>query len=567
MPICRVRPITGPRGASEVAIQPPGSWWTVNLSAGGKARKASLTLNASAWIGRWPEPTGDDTFSPVRERDAQDRCSIAPVKTPMTSASTTPSPESSSLQPGQAPPQAPQPPAPAPAPEKPSDFSPETQAEIDAAMASLDMSPGGARGQRGKKPREQRHDPADHHHKTPAPAVTPVGGLRQAIRGPRVVQAGREHRTGALVSIGPTDLFLEFGPKELGVASRAQWPDDQLPKVGEQIEVVIDRYEPAESIFICSRPGAVQKAAWEMLEVGSVVEARVVGVNKGGLELEVANHRAFMPASQASLDRIDDLNVLIGEKFPCVVSQVDRRGKGNIVLSRRDLLDQERKQKAEKIRAELKEGDVVDGVVRKIMPFGAFVDIGGVDGLVHMSDLTYDRVSYGENAVAKHIKVGQQVKVKVLKLEWDNNRLSLGMKQLAGDPFANAAQTITEGADVNGRVTRLADFGAFVEIAPGVEGLVHISEIAHRRIGSPGDVLKVDQVVTAKVLKVDPEGRKVSLSIKATQPVPEVPGRPGRDTGPKRTAEEIMKESPALRRLRENFGKQKGNQGFKGGLS
>jgi len=488
--------------------------------------------------------------------------------TQMTSASnTSPSPEPSTALPGDQPaPVAPMAsPVPAVTPQKPSDFSAETQAEIDAAMASLDMSPGGARGQRGKKPREQRHDPADHQ----KPPVTPVGGLKQAIRGPRVVQAGREHRTGTLVSVGPTDLFLEFGPKELGVAARAQWPDDQLPKVGEQIEVVIDRYEPAESIYVCSRPGAVQKAAWEMLEVGTVVEARVVGVNKGGLELEVANHRAFMPASQASLDRINDLNVLIGEKFPCVVSQVDRRGKGNIVLSRRDLLDQERKQKAEKIRAELKEGDVVDGVVRKIMPFGAFVDIGGVDGLVHMSDLTYDRVNYGENAVAKHIKVGQQVKVKVLKLEWDNNRLSLGMKQLAGDPFANAAQTITEGADVNGRVTRLADFGAFVEVAPGVEGLVHISEIAHRRIGSPGDVLKVDQIVQAKVLKIDPDGRKISLSIKATQPVPEVPGR--RDTGgTKRTPEEILKDSPALRRLRENFGKQKGQkgqQGFKGGLS
>lgn len=478
----------------------------------------------------------------------------------MTSASTShshPSPESSSQQQPQ--------PAPDAQAAKPADFSAETQAEIDAAMAALEMGGAttGARGGRGKKPREQRaSEPAE-----AKPAVTPVGGLRQAIRGPRVVQAGREHRTGTLVSVGPTDLFLEFGPKELGIAARAQWPDDQLPKVGEPIEVVIDRYEPAESIYVCSRPGAVQKAAWEMLEVGTVVEARVVGVNKGGLELEVANHRAFMPASQASLDRIDDLSVLIGEKFPCVVSQVDRRGKGNIVLSRRDLLDQERKQKAEKIRAELKEGDVVDGVVRKIMPFGAFVDIGGVDGLVHMSDLTYDRVNYGENAVAKHVKVGQQVKVKVLKLEWDNNRLSLGMKQLAGDPFANAAQTITEGADVNGRVTRLADFGAFVEVAPGVEGLVHISEIAHRRIGSPGDVLKVDQVVTAKVLKVDSEGRKISLSIKATQPAPEVPGRPGKDSGPKRTVEEIMKESPALRRLRENFGKNKGKTGFKGGLS
>jgi len=451
-----------------------------------------------------------------------------------------------------APPSAPPAPQPAPAPAQEDHAAHASaamprganDAEIDEAMAKLGFGPSPAKQGGGKGVKQP-----------PKPTVTPIGGPAKAkLHGPRVVQAGREHRTGTVVSVGPTDIFLEFGPKELGVAPRIQWPDDVLPKVGVELEVVIDRFEPGESIFICSRPGTVQKAAWEMLEVGQVVEARVTGVNKGGLELEVSGHRAFMPASQVALDRIDDLNVFMDQKFPCQVSQIDRRGKGNIVLSRRDVLESERREKAAKIKDAIKEGDVIDGVVRKIMPFGAFVDIGGVDGLVHISDLTYDRIGFGEQAVAKHIKEGQTVRVRVMKLDWENNRISLGLKQMQSDPFQTALADITEGAEVAGRVTRLADFGAFVELAPGVEGLVHVSEIAHRRINVPGDVLKADEIIKAKILKIDPETRRISLSVKALLPPPEAPaGRPGgKDRKPVgRTPEEIAKETPALRRLRE----------------
>ncbi|MBC7834806.1 MAG: S1 RNA-binding domain-containing protein [Phycisphaerales bacterium] len=395
------------------------------------------------------------------------------------------------------------------------------------------------------------------------------GSHKPAIRGPRVVQAGREHRTATVVSVGPSDVFLEFGPKELGVAPRLQWSDEELPKVGSQLEVVVERFEPGESLFVCSRPGVVQKAAWEFLEVGQTVEARVTGVNKGGLDLEVAGHRAFMPASQASLERVADPSVFVGQKWACKVSQLDKRGRGNIVLSRRDVLEAEREEQAKKLREAIKEGDVLEGTVRKIMPFGVFVDLGGIDGLVHMSDLTYDRINYGEQAVAKHVKEGQQVRVKVLKADWEAGRLSLGMKQLAADPFQTAMSDVKEGAELTGRVTRLTDFGAFIEITSGVEGLVHVSEIAWRRIGKPADVLKTDEVVKVKVLKIDPDSRKISLSIKALQPAPEPMAGPGGKAGPKgkdrpgRTAEEIMKETPALRRLREKFGKS----GFKGGLS
>ncbi len=431
-----------------------------------------------------------------------------------------------------------------------------------------------------------------------------AGGARPAaIRGPRLVQGGREHRTGKVVSVGPTDIFVEFGPKELGVIPRLQWPEgDEPPKKDEALEVIVDRFDSNEGLFVCSRPGTVRKADWELLEPGQTIEARVTGVNKGGLELEAAGHAAFMPAGQVSIDRIADLSAMIGEKLTCVVQRVDRRGRGNIVLSRRDLLAQEKKDRAAKLKGTLQEGQTVEGIVRKIMPFGAFVDLGGVDGLVHLGDLSHERVMHGEKSVGRFVKEGDKVRVQILKLDWEADRISLGMKQIQADPFAMATNEVAEGAEISGRVTKIMEFGAFVEVSPGVEGLVHISELAWRRVGKVEEVLKQDEIIRAKVLKIDRESRRISLSVKAllAPPEPAAPaeganrgaggqGRPagggggfgggggrggqggGRGGGKfgkgrevqGRTLEEIQKETPALRRLREKFGKQ----GFKGGIA
>lgn len=419
-------------------------------------------------------------------------------------------------------------------------LSDEVNAEIDAALSAAMEEDAGTTAAR----------------KPEAPARP------AAIRGPRVIQAGREQRPGKVVSVGPTDVFIEFGPKELGVVPRAQWPDEnELPKVGDTIEVVVNQRD-ADGLLVCSRPGQVQKAEWELLEPGQVVEGKVTGVNKGGLDLEVAGHRAFMPAGQVAFEHIADLSVFVGEKLKCKVTRVDRSGRGNIVLSRREVLAEERKAQAEKIKATLAEGQVVEGTVRKIMPFGAFVDLGGVDGLVHVSDLTHDRVGHGEKFVQRYVKEGERIKVQILKLDWEANRISLGVKQIQADPFAQAANEIKEGAEVTGKVTKLADFGAFVELSPGVEGLVHISELAWRRVGKVDEVVKPDEIVRAKVLKIDPESRRISLSIKALTPPPERPGQKAKDEKAKRTIEEITKITPELRRLREKFG---GKQ-LKGGI-
>ncbi len=441
------------------------------------------------------------------------------------------------------------------------------EAEIDAAMRGAAGSAPSPREQGGRGEGKQGRTGGLVSHSVPGREELEAAhavAASKPIRGPRVVQGGREHRKGIVVSVGPTDIFLEFGPKELGVLARVQFPnEEELPKVGAEFEAVVERFDTAEGLFICNRPGVVQKAEWELLEPGQMVEARVTGVNKGGLELEVANHRAFMPASQVDSRRVEDLSVFVGEKVRCKVTRVDRSGRGNITLSRRDVVAVERREEMKRLRESLKEGDVREGTVRKIMPFGAFVDIGGVDGLVHVSDLTHDRGAKVENM----LKEGEKVTVKVLKLDWENDRHSLGIKQLQADPFETAIKDVVEGAELTGRVTKLMEFGAFVEVAPGIEGLVHISELAWQRVQKTSDVLQPDKVVKVKVLKVDPATRKISLSVKQTLPPPSAPktgGRSKRDED-MRKPEEILKETPALRRLREQS-KPKLKAGLKSGL-
>jgi len=367
------------------------------------------------------------------------------------------------------------------------------------------------------------------------------------IRGPRKVEGGREYRKGLVVSVGPDAVFIEFGPKELGILDRASLRENPVPKVGDSVEVVVDRYDPNESLYMCSLPGAVQKADWEMLEKGQVVEAKVTGVNKGGLDLEVAGHRAFMPASQVDLHRIEDLTPLIGQKLACKVTRIDRSGRGNITLSRRDVLADERKQKVGSLKETLKAGDEVEGTVRAIMPFGAFIDMGGVDGLLHVSDISHDRVGKIEDK----LKVGDSIRVKVLSLDWEKGRHSLGLKQLAPDPWEVSASEIKEQDVVSGRVTKLMEFGCFVEVAPGVEGLCHISELDWKRINKVSDAVQPDAVVQVKVLKIDRGARKISLSIKQTKDRPVDPKSKAKSEEQSRRVEEILKETPEFRRLRE----------------
>ncbi len=322
----------------------------------------------------------------------------------------------------------------------------------------------------------------------------------------------RVQKLGTIVSVHGDAVYVEFGPKSQGMCPVKQFDPDGPPEPGTRMEFMVERFDKNEGLLILSRVGAVQKAEWESLEVGQVVEARCTGTNKGGLEMEVANHRAFMPAGQVDIRHIDDLSVFVGEKMPCEVVEIDRN-RARIILSRRSTLEADRARLREDLLKKLDVGQTLPAVITSIQPYGAFADLGGVDGLIHISDLAYERVKHPEEVV----KLGQQVEVRIMKVDrsQDPPKIGLGLKQTMADPYESKVGQINEGDTVTGKVTKLMAFGAFVEIAPGVEGLIHISELSHERVHRVGQIVKEGEIVNAKVLSVDPGKRRIALSLKA----------------------------------------------------
>jgi len=317
-------------------------------------------------------------------------------------------------------------------------------------------------------------------------------------------------RVGKVIDIQRDDIFVDFGGKSQGVLQAVQFGDDPLPGIGDEVEVVVERYDESEGLLILSREGAVVAATWGSIQPGQVVEAFVTGANTGGLELKFNGIRGFMPMSMIDIGRIEDTSPYMQTKMMCEIIEIDRRRK-SVTLSRRKVLEAQAAEMRQQVLGELAEGKVVPGTVRSIMPYGAFVDLGGVDGLLHVSDMSYSRVEKPEDVV----HVGQKVEVMILKLDRENDRISLGLKQVQPDPWTAAAEKWPEGELVSGRVTRLADFGAFVELEPGVEGLVPISEMSfEKRIKHPSEVIKEGDTPQLRVLKVDPQRKRISLSIK-----------------------------------------------------
>jgi ribosomal protein S1 len=321
-------------------------------------------------------------------------------------------------------------------------------------------------------------------------------------------------RIGKVMSVRGKDVFVDVGGRLQGVMN-IQMFEDGPPAVGTEVEVHIEGYDP-DGLLVLTRQGAAVAADWSIVAVGMLVEGRVTGTNKGGLEVEVNGIRAFMPISQIELFRVEDLNVYLNTKFRCLVTEVDREDK-NLLVSRRALLEQEREAGREKLWETLAEGQVHEGTVRTIKPFGAFVDIGGADGLLPVGEMSWSRV----NDPSEVVQSGQKVRVVVLRLDREARKITLGLRQLMTSPWDQAALTYPPGAVVKGKVTRTTDFGAFVELEPGVEGLVHISELSPARVRRVDDVAKVDQEVVVKVLTIDVPGRRLGLSIKAALKAPE----------------------------------------------
>lgn len=326
-------------------------------------------------------------------------------------------------------------------------------------------------------------------------------------------EAPRHHelRRGRISAIRGEDVFIDVTGdtgKLQGVVPLQQF--DRPPRLGSIMDFVVDHIDEAQGLMFLSREGAISRTTWDTIHKGSVVEARCTGHNKGGLELElVGNIRAFMPASQVDLHHIEDFEPFVGQKLEATVTEVDRKHK-KVMLSRRAHLEHTRKASKEKLMTTLEVGAILDGKVSNVLEYGAFIDIGGVDGLCHVSDMSYQHVAKPSEVV----KQGDAVQVKVLKIDKDKGRIALGIKQVQPDPWDTATAGISAGAEVTGTITRTANFGAFVAIGDGVEGLLPISEISWKRIGKCEDVISVGQSLRLKVLTFDAKKKKMSLSLK-----------------------------------------------------
>ncbi|MFN4242077.1 MAG: S1 RNA-binding domain-containing protein [Tepidisphaerales bacterium] len=344
---------------------------------------------------------------------------------------------------------------------------------------------------------------------------------RPAPAGDDAVQmvGGKQVRRGRVVSVSADDVFVDFGGKSQGVASALLF-GDQLPEPGAELDFIVERYDAAEGVLVLSPRGATAAAhvPLDQLEVGQVVECTVTGVNKGGLEVEVKGARAFIPAGQVDLVHVPGFEDYIGRKLTAEVTKVERDGRGlNLVLSRRNVLERERETNKAKLLAELAEGQIRRGTVRSVMDYGAFVDLGGVDGLLHVSELTFRR------GVRPHelLKEGDVVDVKILRIDRETGKLSLSLKQARGtDPWADAATRYAVGSTVTGRVSKIEPFGCFIEVEEGIEGLLPVSEMSYQRIRHPTDVAKVGDTLKLVVLSVDAVARKMTFSLKQAGPDP-----------------------------------------------
>jgi small subunit ribosomal protein S1 len=352
------------------------------------------------------------------------------------------------------------------------------------------------------------------------------GERRPAPMGPKPMQKGK------VLRVHNADVFVEMpGGRSQGLLPLTQFPEGP-PKVGDAVEFHIERYDPANGLMILTRQGAAVEADWSTVAVGQSVEARITGTNKGGLSIDVNGIRGFLPISQIELYRVENPEQFVNQRLLCMVTEVNPEER-NLVVSRRALLERERQEQSEKLWAELNEGQIRKGTVRSVKPFGAFVDLGGVDGLIPVGELSWKRVQDASEIV----QPGQQVEVAVVKVDREKRKVSLSLRQLVASPYEQIAANYPPRSLVKGKVTRIAEFGAFVELEPGVEGLIHISELAPNRVFKVSNVVKEGQDVDVMVLGVDPEKRRIALSLKQAVKAKEAPP-------PAPAAEEAEEEEP-----------------------
>ena len=324
---------------------------------------------------------------------------------------------------------------------------------------------------------------------------------------------------GTVVKIEHDEVLVDIGFKSEGViparelSIRKDADPSEVVNLGDKIEALVLQKEDKDGRLILSNKRAEYERAWIQVEdkfkAGEVVTGEVIEVVKGGLILDIGL-RGFLPASLVDLRRVKDLSAYLGTEIEARVIEMDRN-RNNVVLSRRVLLEEGRKNERAEILEKLSKGMRLKGTVSSIVDFGAFVDLGGIDGLIHISELSWSHVNHPSEVV----KVGEEVEVEVLDVDLQRERISLGLKQTTEDPWTKLVETYPVGTVVDGKVTKIVPFGAFIELGANVEGLVHISEMAMKHIDSPAQVVHVGDTVKVKVMDVNVERRRISLSMKA----------------------------------------------------
>jgi len=326
---------------------------------------------------------------------------------------------------------------------------------------------------------------------------------------------------GKVVRIDKDEVLLDIGYKSEGVIPSHELsirksvnPADEVEQ-GEEVDALVLTKEDADGRLVLSKKRARFEKAWRRIEAaaesGEPVEGNVIEVVKGGLILDLGV-RGFLPASLVDIRRVHNLDEFMGQTLECKVIELNR-SRNNVVLSRRAVLEEERKEVREQILGRLEPGQVVEGKISNIVDFGAFVDLDGIDGLIHISELSWSHVNHPSEVVA----IGDTVRIKVLDIDRDRQRISLGLKQTQEDPWQRVISAHRPGDVLGGQVTKVVAFGAFVEILPGVEGLVHISELADHHVESPSEVVEPGASLDVKILEIDEERRRLSLSIKQVE--------------------------------------------------
>jgi small subunit ribosomal protein S1 len=326
---------------------------------------------------------------------------------------------------------------------------------------------------------------------------------------------------GTVVRVDKDEVLVDIGYKSEGVIPVAELsirrsvnPADEVT-LGDEIDALVLTKEDAEGRLILSKKRARFELAWKNIEraaeSGEPVDGKVIEVVKGGLILDLGV-RGFLPASLVDIRRVQDLDEFLGQMLRCKVIELNR-SRNNVVLSRRAVLEEERKEARQAILDRLNPGDVVEGQISNIVDFGAFVDLDGMDGLIHISELSWSHVNHPSEV----LEIGQDVKVKVLDIDRERQRISLGLKQTQSDPWQQVVEQYSQGDVVEGKVTKVVTFGAFVEILPGVEGLVHISELAPYHVENPREVVSQGDTVQVLILEIDAERRRLSLSMKRVE--------------------------------------------------